>query len=87
MYYVVYYNTYSLLSTLIELSEGMGLQKIKINKGDVLLQFSSVKWNLNEHHIAMRFRYVIQYFALVTFLLNKFFVAPAVFELIGIRFM
>ena len=36
--------------------------------------------------IAMRFGYVRQNFALVTFLLN-FFVARAVFELIGIRFM
>ena len=37
--------------------------------------------------IAMSFEYVRQNFALVTFLLNKFFVAQAVFELIGIRFM
>ena len=37
--------------------------------------------------IAMSFGYVIENLALVTFLLNKFFVAQAVFELIGIIFM
>ena len=35
--------------------------------------------------IAMSF--VIENLALVTFLLNKFFVAQAVFDIIGIRFM
>ena len=39
------------------------------------------------HNIAMSFGYVRQNFALVTFLLNKFFVAQAVFELIDIKFM
>ena len=37
--------------------------------------------------IAMSFGYVRQNFALVTFLQNNFFVAQAVFELIGITFM
>ena len=61
-----------------------------IYKGDVLLEFSSVKWDINEDHTLycnVLGTLLLQNFALVTFLLNKFFVAQAVFELIDIRFM
>ena len=59
-------------------------------KGDVLLEFSSVKWDLNEDHTLycnVLGTLLLQNFALVTFLLNHFFVAQAVFDIIGIRFM
>ena len=60
------------------------------NKGDVLLEVSSVKWDLNEDHTLycnVLGTLLLQNFALVTFLLNIFFVAQAVFDIIGIRFM
>ena len=61
-----------------------------MNKGDVLLEFSSVKWDLNEDHTLycnVLGTLLLQNFALFTFLLNNFFVAQAVFDIIGIRFM
>ena len=61
-----------------------------LNKGDVLLEFSSVKWDLNEDHTLycnVLGTLLLQNFALVTFLLNHFFVVQAVFDIIGIRFM
>ena len=60
------------------------------NKGDVLLEFSSVKWVLNEDHTLycnLMGTLLLQNFALVNSYFNRFFVAQAVFDLIGIRFM
>ena len=46
-----------------------------MKKGDVLLEFSSVKWDLNEDHTLhcnVLGTLLLQNFALVTFLLNIF---------------
>ena len=48
-------------------------------KGDVLLEFPLIKWDLN---IVVIFGHVRQFS--VMFLLNKIFVPQAVFEIIGI---
>ena len=61
-----------------------------LNKGDVLLEFSLVKWDLNEDHTLycnVLGTLLLQNFALVNSYFNEFFVGQAVFELIGIRFM
>ena len=60
------------------------------NKGDVLLEFSSVKWDLNEDHTLycnVLGTLLLQNFVLVNSYFNEFFVAQAVFDIIGIRFM
>ena len=59
-------------------------------KGDVLLEFSLVKWVLNEDHTLysnLMGPLLLQNFALVNSYFNEFFVAQAVFDIIGIRFM
>ena len=64
-------------------------KKIK-KKGDVLLEFSSVKWVLNEDHTLyynILGTLLLQNFVLVNSYFNEFFVAQAVFDIIGIRFI
>ena len=59
-------------------------------KGDVLLEFSSVKWVLNEDHTLycnVLGTLLLQNFVLVNSYFNEFFVAQAVFDIIGIRFI
>ena len=59
-------------------------------KGDVLLEFSSVKWVLSEDHTLycnLMGTLLLQKFALVNSYFNEFFVGQAVFDIIGIRFM
>ena len=61
-----------------------------LNKGDVLLEFSSVKWVLNEDHTLycnVMGTLLLQNFVLVNSYFNEFFVAQAVFDIISIRFM
>ena len=61
-----------------------------VNKGDVLLEFSSVKWDLNEDHTLycnVLGTLLLQNFVLVNSYFNEFFVAQAVFDIIGIRFI
>ena len=53
-------------------------QPCKINKGDVLLEFSSVKWVLNEDHTLycnVMGTLLLQNFVLVNSYFNEFFVA------------
>ena len=71
-------------------SELFVFQKDKEIKGDVLLEFSSVKWVLNEDHTLycnILGTLLLQNFVLVNSYFNEFFVAQAVFDIIGIRFM
>ena len=59
-------------------------------KGDVLLEFSSVKWDLNEDHTLycnILGTLLLQNFVLVNSYFNEFFVAQAVFDINGIRFL
>ena len=57
-------------------------------KGDVLLEFSSVKWDLNEDHTLycnVLGTLLLQNFVLVNSLLNKIFVAQTTVEIYGIQ--
>ena len=61
-----------------------------VNKGDVLLEFSSVKWDLNEAHTLycnVLGTLLLQNFVLVNSYFYEFFVEQAVFDIIGIRSM
>ena len=56
----------------------------------ILLEFSSVKWDLNEDHTIycnVLGTLLLQNFVLVNSYFNDFFVAQAVFDIFGIRFM
>ena len=66
------------------------LSEVTIKKGDVLLEFSSVKWVLNEDYSFysnLVDTLLLQNFALVNSYFINFFVGQTTVEIEGIRFM
>ena len=62
--------------------------KLWMKKGDVLLEFSSVKWVLNEDHTLywnVLGTLLLQNFVLVNSYFNEFFVAQTTVEIYGIQ--
>ena len=76
-----------------QLLKGLAFLSLRLNisyKGDVLLEFSSVKWVLNEDYSFysnLMGTLLLQNFALVNSYFINFFVGPTTVEIEGIRFM